>query len=119
MREIRDDQGNKVERVRRRRLCTQPMSPETAGTLREAMISVVTDGTASRLDDGLDGFEVGGKTGTAQLGTDPTAVARVDHRLRRPARRDAARGGRGDRRGAAGRERADWWPGGRAHRRQR
>ena len=45
------------------------MSPETAGTLRAAMESVVTDGTAGRLDDGLDGFVVGGKTGTAQLGT--------------------------------------------------
>jgi peptidoglycan glycosyltransferase len=35
------------------------------------MIGVVQDGTAERLDDALPGFEVGGKTGTAQLGTDP------------------------------------------------
>jgi len=45
------------------------MSPETAETLRRAMISVVTDGTASILQ--LPGFTVGGKTGTAQLGTTP------------------------------------------------
>ena len=48
------------------------------------MISVVTDGTAGRLDDGLDDFEVGGKTGTAQLGT-PEPQSQ-DHRLRRTSR---------------------------------
>ncbi|MGH9234231.1 MAG: penicillin-binding transpeptidase domain-containing protein, partial [Acidimicrobiales bacterium] len=48
---------------------TEPMSRQTADTLRQAMISVVADGSARRLDDGLEGFEVGGKTGTAQLGT--------------------------------------------------
>ena len=70
MREVRDDQGNKVEEHGADGWTT-PMSPETARTLREGMISVVTDGTADRLDNGLDGFVVGGKTGTAQLGTDP------------------------------------------------
>ncbi len=70
MREIRDDQGDKV-REYDAEVWTTAMSTETAGTLREAMESVVTDGTADRLDDGLDGFVVGGKTGTAQLGTDP------------------------------------------------
>ncbi len=70
MREVRDDQGNKVAEYDDDDF-SQPMSPSTAGTLREAMVSVVTDGTASRLDDGLDGFEVGGKTGTAQLGIEP------------------------------------------------
>jgi penicillin-binding protein A len=68
MREIRDDQGNLVEEFDSE-VWTQPMSPATAGLLREAMISVVTDGSAQRLDEGLDGFVVGGKTGTAQLGT--------------------------------------------------
>jgi peptidoglycan glycosyltransferase len=68
MSEIRDDQGNKVEEYDDEPF-TQAMTPETAGTLFEAMISVVTDGTAGRLDDGLDDFVVGGKTGTAQLGT--------------------------------------------------
>jgi penicillin-binding protein A len=70
MREIRDDQGNKVEEYDPS-VWTTPMSPTTAGTLRQAMTSVVTDGTATRLAEGLDGFVVGGKTGTAQLGTTP------------------------------------------------
>lgn len=70
MREVRDDQGNKVAEYDPE-VWTTAMSPETAGTMREGMISVVTDGTASRLDEGLDEFVVGGKTGTAQLGTDP------------------------------------------------
>ncbi len=70
MREVRDDQGDKVAEYDEDEF-SQPMSPETAGTLREGMISVVTDGTANRLDDGLDDFVVGGKTGTAQLGIEP------------------------------------------------
>ena len=70
MREVRDDQGNKVEEFDAE-VFTTAMSSDTAGLLREGMISVVTDGTADRLAEGLDGFVVGGKTGTAQLGTDP------------------------------------------------
>src|SRR5690606_23223698 len=45
------------------------VSPQTAATMRDAMVNVVQNGTASRL--AIDGFVVGGKTGTAQLGTDP------------------------------------------------
>jgi penicillin-binding protein A len=70
MREVRDDQGNQVADYDDE-TWTTAMSPETATILRDGMISVVTDGTADRLDDGLDDFVVGGKTGTAQLGTDP------------------------------------------------
>jgi peptidoglycan glycosyltransferase len=70
MREVRDDQGEKVDEFDAE-AWTAAMSPRTAETLRRGMISVVTDGTASRLAEGLDDFEVGGKTGTAQLGTDP------------------------------------------------
>ncbi|HEX5366124.1 MAG TPA: penicillin-binding protein 2 [Acidimicrobiales bacterium] len=70
MREVRDDQGDVVERYDEAEL-TRPMSAATAGLLREGMVSVVTDGTADRLDDGLEGDVVGGKTGTAQLGTEP------------------------------------------------
>jgi penicillin-binding protein A len=66
MREVRDDQGDVVEEYDPE-VWRTPMSPETAGVLREGMQSVVTDGTASNLADGLDGFVVGGKTGTAQL----------------------------------------------------
>jgi peptidoglycan glycosyltransferase len=40
-----------------------------AADLRSSMIGVVQDGTARRL--AVDGLEIGGKTGTAQLGTDP------------------------------------------------
>lgn len=44
-------------------------SPETSEVVRRAMISVVTEGTASGL--AIPGLDVGGKTGTAQLGTEP------------------------------------------------
>lgn len=47
----------------------QPLSPSSAQTVQDAMVGVVEggSGTAAR----IDGFVVGGKTGTAQLGTDP------------------------------------------------
>jgi peptidoglycan glycosyltransferase len=48
---------------------TTATSPQAAGTMRQAMIGVVADGTATGLQ--IPGQEVGGKTGTAQLGTDP------------------------------------------------
>lgn len=66
MREIRDDQGDKVAEYDPE-LWRTPVSPDTAAVLRDAMESVVTDGSARRLDDGLEAFAVGGKTGTAQL----------------------------------------------------
>jgi len=40
-----------------------------AETMRNAMINVATSGTATRL--AIPGYVVGGKTGTAQLGTNP------------------------------------------------
>jgi peptidoglycan glycosyltransferase len=45
------------------------MSPATAAILRDAMRVVAEEGTARNLL--VDGLVVGGKTGTAQLGTDP------------------------------------------------
>jgi peptidoglycan glycosyltransferase len=71
VREVRDDQGEVVETAATDDVWTRAMDGGTADLLREAMISVVTDGTADRLDDGLESFVVGGKTGTAQLGTTP------------------------------------------------
>ena len=44
-------------------------SPGVAEILREAMVHVATSGTARNLQ--VPGLVVGGKTGTAQLGTDP------------------------------------------------
>jgi len=70
MREVHDDLGNQVADFDDE-TWTTAMSPETASVLRQGMISVVTDGTASRLDEGLGELVVGGKTGTAQLGTEP------------------------------------------------
>ena len=111
MREVRDDQGEKVDEFDSD-VWTTAMSPQTADTLRRGMISVVTDGTASRLAEDLDDFEVGGKTGTAQLGTDPPRSHAWIIGFAGPSRRAAAR-----RRGRAGggpggRERADWWQSG-------
>ncbi len=45
------------------------MNPNAAQTMRQAMVGVVQGGTANRL--AIPGMEVGGKTGTAQLGTSP------------------------------------------------
>jgi penicillin-binding protein A len=49
----------------------RPISPRTAEQLRRMMVDVVEDGTGTGAQ--IDGVEVGGKTGTAQTGGDPTA----------------------------------------------
>jgi penicillin-binding protein A len=48
----------------------RPVSPRTAEQLRQMMIEVVEDGTGTGAR--IDGAEVGGKTGTAQTGGNPT-----------------------------------------------
>jgi peptidoglycan glycosyltransferase len=75
MREVRDDQQDVVDRFDPE-VWTTAMAPDTAALLREAMIAVVTDGTASRLDDRVDdNIVVGGKTGTAQIGNEDSSHA--------------------------------------------
>jgi peptidoglycan glycosyltransferase len=66
--DVRDADGNIVDRYGEREWTTA-MDRGTSALLREAMIGVVEGGTANRL--AVPGFVVGGKTGTAQLGTDP------------------------------------------------
>ncbi|MGH9187060.1 MAG: peptidoglycan D,D-transpeptidase FtsI family protein [Acidimicrobiales bacterium] len=68
MAEIRDAEGDVIEAYESR-AWKQAISGTTADTMRAAMYGVVDNGTATRLD--IAGFDVGGKTGTAQLGTDP------------------------------------------------
>jgi peptidoglycan glycosyltransferase len=48
---------------------TTAMDRSTAALMRDAMRGVVDSGTATGL--AVPGFDVGGKTGTAQLGTEP------------------------------------------------
>jgi peptidoglycan glycosyltransferase len=69
--EVRDDQDEVVDETDPDEWRTA-VSSSTAATLQDAMVSVVDDGSAIRMDDqGLEDCNVGGKTGTAQLGTDP------------------------------------------------
>jgi len=68
LKEVRDSDGNIVDTYDPE-VWTTAMDPGTAAVMRDAMVGVVEDGTASRL--AVNGFVVGGKTGTAQLGTDP------------------------------------------------
>jgi peptidoglycan glycosyltransferase len=68
MTEVRDSDGEVVESYDSEPWL-QPMSPELAEVLRQDMIGVVQGGTATGLR--IPGYEVGGKTGTAQLGTEP------------------------------------------------
>jgi penicillin-binding protein A len=68
LRDVRDGDGNVVDTYEPD-AWTTAMDGPTAALMREAMLGVVTSGTATRL--AVPGFEVGGKTGTAQLGTDP------------------------------------------------
>jgi peptidoglycan glycosyltransferase len=68
LRDVSDPDGNIVDTYDPE-VWTRAMDEPTATLMREAMRGVVDSGTATRLD--VPGFDVAGKTGTAQLGTDP------------------------------------------------
>jgi penicillin-binding protein A len=68
LRDVRDTDGNIVDTYDPSGWTTA-MDRGTSALMRDAMIGVVERGTAGRLK--VPGFVVGGKTGTAQLGTDP------------------------------------------------
>lgn len=66
--DVRDQDGNVVDTYEPS-AWTTAMDRATASLMRDAMRGVVDSGTAQRL--AVPGFDVGGKTGTAQLGTSP------------------------------------------------
>jgi len=66
--EVRDNDG-KVVKSYRDKVWRQPVSEPTAALMRQAMIGVVQSGTATGLQ--IDGYEVAGKTGTAEAGFNP------------------------------------------------
>jgi len=68
VREVRDSEGEVIEQWDPTPWLT-PLDPDQAAVLGDSMISVVESGTATILR--TPGAVVGGKTGTAQLGTDP------------------------------------------------
>jgi peptidoglycan glycosyltransferase len=65
---VTDDRGE-VVRTFEPSVLAQAVSPSTAATMRAAMVGVVERGSGG--NGAIDGFVVGGKTGTAQLGTSP------------------------------------------------
>ena len=68
MTEVRDSQGEVIETYAPK-AWLEPMTPDNAAILRDDMLGVARNGTATRLQ--IPGYDVGGKTGTAQLGTEP------------------------------------------------
>src|SRR5262249_44926698 len=64
MHDIRDDNGKEIDTFDAKPWRTA-VSPQTAATMRQAMIGVVQGGTGTAAQ--ISGVEVGGKTGTAEL----------------------------------------------------
>ena len=65
MEEVVNDDGEVVDRFEPS-VASTPMTGEVAAAVRDAMVAVVVDGTATRL--AVPGVPTAGKTGTAQLG---------------------------------------------------
>jgi peptidoglycan glycosyltransferase len=68
LRDVQDTDGDVVDTYDDE-VWTTAMDRGTSALMRDAMVGVVERGTAGRL--AVPGFVVGGKTGTAQLGTEP------------------------------------------------
>lgn len=68
LQDVRDSDGNTVTTYHPS-VWRTPMDPGSAALLHDAMVGVVQGGTATGL--AVPGFVVGGKTGTAQRGTNP------------------------------------------------
>lgn len=66
--EIKNSKGETVS-TPNPQIWQQPILPATASEMRLAMLAVVEDGSGARAQ--VADVEVGGKTGTAQLGTEP------------------------------------------------
>lgn len=64
--DVRDKQGDVVDSYKSK-VWKQAISAQSAATMRQAMIGVVQNGTATVLD--LPNYDVGGKTGTAEVAT--------------------------------------------------
>ena len=68
MKEVRDDNGKVIKTFDPKPWLTA-ISPQTADVMRQAMFGVVQSGTGTAAR--IAGVDIGGKTGTAQLGTTP------------------------------------------------
>lgn len=68
MQQVTDEDGEVVDSYEASEW-RRAVSPSTADVVRRGMLEVARNGTATGLQ--IPGIEVGGKTGTAQLGTDP------------------------------------------------
>jgi len=66
LKEIRDNDGE-VVKTYDEGVWGEAMDATTAAILKSAMEGIVDNGTARQLNDGLEAYEIGGKTGTAPL----------------------------------------------------